>query len=339
MAIKIGNSDITLKLGSSDVTAAYIGDTKLYPQSPTPTPSYSGQYLTFIAEGNGTFKFSGNSINYSLDSGSTWTSLASNTNTPTVNAGDKIMWKATLTPTSSIGIGTFVSSGNFTVEGNPMSLHYGDDFVGQTDLTGKNYAFRKLFSGCTTLTSAENLSLPATTLASWCYQSMFQGCTSLTTAPVLSATTLANSCYSSMFYGCTSLTTALELLATTLAESCYEQMFYGCSNLTTAPSLPATTLASQCYRSMFQNCTSLTTAPQLLATTLAKYCYNYMFYNCTSLNSITCLATNISASNCTANWVSSVAANGMFTKAASMSSWTTGNNGIPSGWTVQDYQS
>lgn len=30
MAVKIGNSDITLKLGSSDVTAAYIGDTLVY---------------------------------------------------------------------------------------------------------------------------------------------------------------------------------------------------------------------------------------------------------------------------------------------------------------------
>lgn len=28
--IKIGNSDITLKVGSSDVTAAYIGDTLVY---------------------------------------------------------------------------------------------------------------------------------------------------------------------------------------------------------------------------------------------------------------------------------------------------------------------
>lgn len=30
MAVKIGNNDITLKLGSSDVTAAYIGDTLVY---------------------------------------------------------------------------------------------------------------------------------------------------------------------------------------------------------------------------------------------------------------------------------------------------------------------
>lgn len=30
MAVKIGNNDITLKLGSADVSAAYIGDTLVY---------------------------------------------------------------------------------------------------------------------------------------------------------------------------------------------------------------------------------------------------------------------------------------------------------------------
>ena len=87
---------------------------------------------------------------------------------------------------------------------------------------------------------------------------------------------------------------------------------------------------------MFYGCSGLTTAPVLSAATLAETCYNYMFFECTSLNNITCLATNISASNCTYNWVKSVAASGTFTKAASMSSWTSGNNGIPSGWSVQD---
>jgi hypothetical protein len=42
MAVKIGNNDITLKLGSADVSAAYIGDTLVYsggtpPIPPTPT--------------------------------------------------------------------------------------------------------------------------------------------------------------------------------------------------------------------------------------------------------------------------------------------------------------
>lgn len=40
MAVKIGNSDITLKLGSSDVTAAYIGDTLVYSGGTPPTPEW-----------------------------------------------------------------------------------------------------------------------------------------------------------------------------------------------------------------------------------------------------------------------------------------------------------
>ena len=38
----------------------------------------------------------------------------------------------------------------------------------------------------------------------------------------------------------------------------------------------------------------------------------------------------------TSNWVTGVAADGIFVKDANMSSWTTGANGIPSGWTVID---
>ena len=87
---------------------------------------------------------------------------------------------------------------------------------------------------------------------------------------------------------------------------------------------------------MFNGCTSLTTAPELPATTLTHQCYQSMFEGCTSLNSITCLATNIPVSNCTKNWVYNIAANSTFTKATSMTSWTEGINGIPSGWTVQD---
>jgi len=44
MAVKIGNSDITLKLGSSDVTAAYIGDTLVYSGGTQPQTL---QWVTF----------------------------------------------------------------------------------------------------------------------------------------------------------------------------------------------------------------------------------------------------------------------------------------------------
>ena len=96
-------------------------------------------------------------------------------------------------------------------------------------------------------------------------------------------------------------------------------------------------LPADCFSGFFDGCEGLTTAPALPATTLADYCYSGMFDGCSLLSSITCLATDITATNCTANWVNGVAVNGTFTKAASMSDWTTGQNGIPSGWTVVDY--
>ena len=307
MSVKIGTSDITFKVGSADCTV-YLGSTLVY--NPTPTPhDYSLDYLTFKATEDGTFSFSGNSIDYSLDNGTTWTTLASNTDSPTVASGNTILWKATgLTPTSSSGIGRFSSTGRFTVEGNAMSLYYGDDFTGQTDLTGKDYAFYVLFSGCTALTSAENLVLLATTLASSCYDNMFRNCSGLTTPPILSATTLDGYCYMAMFKGCTSLTTA--------------------------PELPAIDLPKNCYKGMFQGCTSLTKAPELHASVVGDGSYYYMFRNCSSLSEITCLATSFVNGYSTSGWVNGVAASGTFTKAASMNDWSSGASGIPSGWVV-----
>ena len=273
--VSFGSATITATVGSYTATCAV----EIFP--------VSDDYLTFVATEDGTFKFSGNSIDYSLDDGATWTSLASDTNSPTITNGNSVLWKATLTPTSSNGIGTFSSTGNFMVAGNPMSLLYGDDFADKGNLSEKGYAFNKLFSGCTKLTSAVGLKLPALTLGEGCYKNMFNSCSSLTSIPELPATTMTNSCYYGMFSGCTSLTTVLSnyLPSTTLAESCYSMMFADCSGLTTTPSLPATNLngATHCYSFMFADCTSLTTAPSLPATTLAEGCYVFMFEDCTGL--------------------------------------------------------
>ena len=246
---------------------------------------YEEQYLTFEALEDGTFSFTQNDLQYSLDDGNTWQTLTAGTSTPTISAGNKILWKQTgLTPDKSTdGIGVFSSTKKFNVYGNIMSLYYGDDFIGQKDLTGKDYAFYELFSGCGNLISAENLILPATILANSCYKLMFQRCYSLITTPELPATTLTNECYFDMFNDCTSLTKAPELPATTLAYDCYYGMFVNCSSLKTAPELPATTLAEGCYYAMFQYCTSLTKAPELPATTLVDDCYSWMFSQCYSL--------------------------------------------------------
>ena len=272
---------------------------------------YSKEYLTIEAIENGTISFNIwesmgteyiTSISYSTDNGETWATTNNTDNksehlaiTVNVNEGDKVLWKGDAQQmgyydTGDIGdsVGSFFSStAEFNVYGNIMSLLYGDNFYGKTVLE-YNSQFSCLFSDydgeneCN-VANAENLSLPATTLADYCYKYMFSGCTSLTTAPELPATTLADGCYETMFTNCTSLTTAPELPATTLEDSCYYGMFLECTSLTKAPVLPATTLASNCYNNMFLECTSLTKAPVLSATTLAYYCYSNMFVGCRSL--------------------------------------------------------
>lgn len=128
--------------------------------------------------------------------------------------------------------------------------------------------------------------------------------------------------------------TTLESLGT------FTYLFYNCTGLTDARDLvlPATTLSQACYQYMFYSCSNLINTPKLSATTLVNKCYSHMFYNCTSLNNVICLATNIAPAitDYTYMWLDNVSSTGTFTKAASISSWSSGASGIPSGWTVQD---
>ena len=353
---------------SGDVIATY--DTLAECESGS--TDYAKQYLTFVAEGrNCSFTFTPNNSNviyFSLNSGRTWIQGTG----ATVSSGNKVMWKGEMTPSGVYSIGSFsASSTSFNVEGNIMSLLYGDNFSGQTSLSGKYQAFAGLFYDCASLFSAENLILPATTLADYCYYAMFRNCRSLMTAPQLPATTLAPYCYRNMFKGCESLTTAPQLPATTLALGCYYEMFSSCTSLTTAPELLATTLAQDCYYGMFANCTSLTTAMTVLpATALTEQCYYsmfkgcsrlrtapelpaprlgseatfmlssyaFMFKDCTRLNYIKCLLNYESYAEDfnVYRWVEGVASSGTFVKASSMTSWVRGDNGIPTNWTVQN---
>lgn len=310
--IKIGNIDITaFKVGSDDCSI-YLGTVKLYPQAPTVK-----DYLRFVAKESGTFTFtpkpnaaSGNVISYSLDSGSTWTSA--NTTT-TVQSGDVVFIKGENLVAGAGGIGTFSSTCNFDVEGNVMSLAYGDNFEGETDLSEKNNIFMNLFSGCTTVINADKMELPATTLSTQCYCNMFNRATSLVKAPSeLPAMTLGVGCYMNMFYNCSAMTTVMdELPATAITASAYTNMFAGASNFTTAPFLPALTVS--------------------------EYGYYHMFYSASKVNSITVLATDKTATNAVGSWVYGVASRGTFTKNPNMSQWSSGNNGIPRNWTVVDY--
>ena len=263
---------------------------------------FDDEYLTFEALESGTFTLTiGSSVttgdvvsvSYSLDNGETWTTTNNvdgqkvTITTPTVNAGDEVLWKGNAVrmanSTNQNSISTFSSTANFNARGNVMSLLYGDEFKDKVSLSGKDYCFCYLFNNNIKLINGKNISLPATTLSNSCYRNMFRDCASIAKTPELPATTLAEYCYGFMFYGCTSIKVVSELPATTLASYCYRGMFYNCTSLTTAPELPATTLANYCYNSMFYGCTSLTTAPKLPATILAECCYYDMFRGCSNL--------------------------------------------------------
>ena len=279
--------------------------------TPPPEPvDYSKEYFTIEALSAGTLSWTQSGLTYSKNNG-VWTEWNSGSSISLVS-GDKVRFKSNTNTKYAENNGTPKSisfTGKYNVCGNIMSLLYGDNFSGQTTLT-VSQTFRGLFSSASTLISAENLILPATTLADYCYRLMFYECTSLVAAPALPAENLRT--------------------------GCYRQMFYECTSLVAAPALPATSLASYCYYCMFVNCGSLQTAPDLPAPTLAPYCYQQMFDWCQSLNYVKCLATTFVGKNNTSGWLNKVSSSGTFVKAPSMNDWTTGTSGIPTGWTVQD---
>lgn len=114
----------------------------------------------------------------------------------------------------------------------------------------------------------------------------------------------------------------------------FKELFKNCTGLTSAENMvvPATTLGQGCYQFMFYGCTNLTTAPTLPATTLTLDCYEGMFQYCSSLSSITCLATEYTATGYSDQWTYMVASNGTF-YCRSGAVWASGENGIPNGWT------
>ncbi len=161
-----------------------------------------------------------NKISYSLDNGTTWSEPSDLIELENISNGSKILLKGNTDVSMSSSQSLLIEIPNnerFNVEGNVMSLYYGDNFTGVTTTPG-SYAFYGLFANLTSLINAGNLILPATTLADNCYYYMFGGCTNLLTAPILPATTLVVGCYSSMFSDCSSLN-YIKCLATDISAS------------------------------------------------------------------------------------------------------------------------
>ena len=125
---------------------------------------------------------------------------------------------------------------------------------------------------------------------------------------------------------------------TTIPSGTYNfwAMFYSTRVVDASNLVMPTGLTNYCFYYFFKSCTSLVSAPLLAADYPASSAYYFMFEGCSNLSTIKCLATNLGNGPCS-GWVTGVAASGTFYKDPSMTSWPTGTNGIPSGWTVLDY--
>lgn len=93
------------------------------------------------------------------------------------------------------------------------------------------------------------------------------------------------------------------------------------------------------FTAMFRDCKIHNVNVYLPATVLTEGCYLDLFaqYNLSTIEkiTITCLATDISAYGCTKGWLTGIATTGTFVKHPN-TTWPTGVDGIPTGWTVQD---
>lgn len=192
---------------------------------------YACDYLTFIAlDNNVKFSFTNNTftvnrLNYSIDNGTTWVAINDNIETPGISAGDSIMFKGDMSPryngSSDVYLfGTFNASGRFNACGNPLSLIYGDNFIGVVNISNLVCGPVGLFKNNTYLISANNLSLCATKLTENAYEDVFRGCTELTGAPELPALELKPGCYYNMFNGCSKLN-YIKAMFTTTPSSTY----------------------------------------------------------------------------------------------------------------------
>lgn len=287
-----------MNYGQSSDVFQYIKNDGDTPTPPAPVP-YDEQYLTIESTSDN------NTISWKSSASSLLTTISASTDNGVTWTEYTAKVGGTALATLNTGDKLLVKGENATYSNKWIGWRGGNNSFSSTNAFEVKGNIMSLVSG-DSFTSADKLT------AGYTFYSLFSGCTHLISAE------------------------NLILAADTLADYCYGNMFYKCTSLTTAPSvLPATTLANSCYYSMFDGCTSLTKAPVLPANYMVNYCYRQMFVNCRKLNYIKCLAIDkVQGSSPTIDWLSGVSSTGTFIKAASMNDWTTGNNGIPSGWSI-----
>lgn len=298
---------------------------------------YSEDCLSIINEYNGentlvlTARTTGSSVttntfSYSTDGGNTWITTTDTAagRRITIPAGGKVMLRHSGTmyyyDVSSSRYHTIECTHPFSVAGNPLSLIYGSDYLGDNKFV-MDWGLAYVFANATTLVSAAKLNMDISFYENrngtdvehkHCCHSMFQTCTSLVNTPVLPQTKLTTSCYASMFSGCTALRNV--------------------------PILPATEIAVASYYGMFGGCTSLTEGADLTKVTkLGKNGIVEMYYHCSSLEKAYAPTVDFSDTYNSTDWLKNVSASGTLYADASIAATipTDNTSGCPTGWSVQ----
>lgn len=315
-------------VGSTQYSSIYYGSTLIWPTGPQPH-DYSLDYFTIesLQDGN-EIKMQRNKtpnnpvLEYSLDNGQTWTSITINgaKTFAIINTGDTILFRGNNAKLATAWdtYNRFNATKQFKVYGNAMSLLNGNNFVSNSTFDSGGYNLCGLFYGTTTLVDASNLILPATTLYTSCYNGMFRGCSNLVNGPkLLPALNVPADGYSSMFEGCVKLVEGPEIKATSISgATALNRMF--------------------CMNRNSKVTAAMTKSPILRITNPQDYtnAYQQLFCGNGNITEVTILAQGNSLSF--ANWLNNTNSGGVIKKLQA-TTLASGNSGVPSGWTTQDY--
>lgn len=308
--VNLGDSNCTVYIGDTEVSAIYVGTTQIYPNSTpvtvltaitldnltwvTDIPATGGTATSancsFTVTGYYSDGTTGNVTSQATITGSLV--VASTTSTTRDNVGTLTLTASYdgYTDSSSVSVYQAAATIDYTKEyltfeiisggtiywtaganASTKTIYYSkDDFVTSTGITSST-------GGTAILVNAGDKLKFRASNSTYC-----DGTSVAYTNRFMTSDVKFNLCGNIMsivnfnnFTGSTSLSGNYTFLG----------MFYQQSGLISAENLilPAQTLTQRCYQTMFRDCTSLTKAPELPATTMTANCYTYMFAGCTSL--------------------------------------------------------
>lgn len=293
------NTDIQAAyMGTDLVSKVYLGDEVIWGGETNP---YASMYLTAEIVCGGTFTISNPAVYYSVNDGP-WTQAAR------------------ASTSSTLGNITVSAGDKIRFKGNQAGK---EAFKWQNGAGTSNLCFYDIYGNILSLEYGDN----------------FEGQTGFITSSRPFYGTFRNTIGPGSIYTHFGIRDAKNLvLPPSVVTDCYRSCFHGNINMISMPELPAKTPATGCYFFMFGHCYSLTSSPVIqLESLVSGSCYQ-MLQHCSGLTEITCLAqSGIDQDDSTTNWVQNVAGNGTFYKHPN-ATWPSGNNGIPTGWTVVDVQ-